>query len=959
MPMTFFRTSAARHAWRWPFALLAAAAAMAARGMCEQWLGDALPFVFALPVVFLVGVIAGNAAAAVATVACALWLLVPGLTPALSAENGWRAVVYFLPSALLLGFFGSRLRRAVDGPPATAPSRPASGLGWLWAAMLLGGVVPLLMLTAFAVNQYYKALADASLRVERAARISEEHALKVFETNIALINRTLDALADDSDATLLDREADLHQRLTRMAAQLPQLQGVFVIGANGRLIATNRAFPAPHQIDFSDRNFFAHHRAGGTQPYFSDLLTSRTTGEPFFDMSLRRTRADGSFGGTVSTSLSPAYFSNFYREIAGGLSTFGISLQRADGALLAGWPVAAPPVDHAASAAAAVKPPAGGLQATRTLGAYPLTVSARIDRSTALAPWYEQMLMLIALTFPSAAGLMYIGWLALQRTRHVLEVAEALRIETEGRKRIEASLRQSQKMEAVGQLTGGIAHDFNNLLQVVSANLHLIGRDMGANPRVAQRLVYANDAVRRGAKLASQLLAFGRRQPLDPKVIHVGKLALGMEDMLRRVLGESIKLEVVVSGSLWNTQADPGQVENAILNLALNARDAMGGTGKLTVEASNAVLDHGYTDQQADLLPGQYVMLAVSDTGTGMTADVAARAFEPFFTTKPPGSGTGLGLSMVYGFVKQSGGHAKIYCEPGEGTTIKLYLPRNQDAEDAPRSAAIATVTGGSESILVVEDDEAVRETAVEMLRALGYRVAHAANAQAALAIIHSGTHIDLLFTDVVMPGALRSTELVAQAREHLPGLAVLYTSGYTRNAMMHGGRLASGVDLLPKPYTADLLAERVRSALASRKPIAGFAPKETPMMQPALAVTEALRASILLVEDDDLIRASTAEIMRDLGYTVLESRSAEEALGMLANPAIGVLVADIGLPSLSGDVFAAEARCLRPTLKIIFATGIAQVRADPRDPAGPLVLHKPYDAAAIEAALRKALLPG
>ncbi len=376
-------------------------------------------------------------------------------------------------------------------------------------------------------------------------------------------------------------------------------------------------------------------------------------------------------------------------------------------------------------------------------------------------------------------------------------------------------LRQSQKMEAVGQLTGGVAHDFNNILQVISGNLHLLGRLAASDERMESRVASAQDAVRRGARLSSQLLAFSRRQPLAPRVLNAGRLVAGMEDMLRRALGEAIELEFVVSGSLWNTFADPTQIENAVLNLAINARDAMVGRGKLTVEVGNARLDDAYAGANPEVGEGQYVMLAVSDTGSGMPPEVVARAFEPFFTTKPVGSGTGLGLAMIYGFCKQSGGHVKAYSEVGHGTTMKMYLPRSQLREEALPSIDHAPVLGGTETILVAEDDDGVRATVVEILLELGYRVLQARDADSALSVVDSGAAIDLLFTDVVMPGTMKSTELARLARARLPRLAVLFTSGYTQNAIVHGGRLDEGVELLAKPYGRDDLARKLRKLLA------------------------------------------------------------------------------------------------------------------------------------------------
>ncbi len=375
-------------------------------------------------------------------------------------------------------------------------------------------------------------------------------------------------------------------------------------------------------------------------------------------------------------------------------------------------------------------------------------------------------------------------------------------------------LRQSQKMEAVGQLTGGVAHDFNNILQIISSNLHLLSRFSLGNDRMQERIASSEDAVRRGAKLSSQLLAFSRRQPLAPKVLNVGKLVAAMEDLLRRALGEAVEIELVVSGSLWNTLVDPTQIENAVLNLAINGRDAMQSRGKLTIEIGNAQLDDEYARQHVEVTPGQYVMLAVSDTGSGMTPEVAARAFEPFFSTKMVGAGTGLGLSMIYGFVKQSGGHVKIYSEVGVGTTLRMYLPRSMQREEILQPLAAEPAAGGEETILVAEDDDGVRATVVDILRELGYRVLEARDADSALNVVESGIGIDLLFTDVVMPGAIKSTELARRAQNRLPNLRVLFTSGYTQNAIVHGGRLDAGVELLVKPYKRDDLARKIRQVL-------------------------------------------------------------------------------------------------------------------------------------------------
>ncbi len=510
---------------------------------------------------------------------------------------------------------------------------------------------------------------------------------------------------------------------------------------------------------------------------------------------------------------------------------------------------------------------------------------------------------------------------ALQELNATLEQQVAER--TEQLRRNEEALRQSQKMEAVGKLTGGVAHDFNNLLQVISGNLQLLSRDVAGNERAEQRVRNALDGVSRGSRLAAQLLAFGRRQPLAPKPVNLGRLVRRLDDMLRRALGEAIEIEVIIGGGLWNTLIDAAQVENALLNLAINARDAMSGLGRLTIEAGNAWLDDEYAARHVDVSPGQYVMLAVTDTGCGMPPEVVEQAFEPFFTTKPEGQGTGLGLSQVYGFVKQSGGHVKIYSELGHGTTVRVYLPRTQEEEDRATEVEPGAVVGGNETILVVEDDESVRVTVVDTLVDLGYRVLKAKDAQSALAIIESGAAIDLLFTDVVMPGRLRSTELARKTRERLSNVAVLFTSGYTENAIVHGGRLDAGINLLSKPYTREELARKIRDVLrASRQPEEPARPDVHDDLQepPAAAKPRGLR--VLLVEDDHLIRMSTAALLENLGHAVLDAGDAATALGLLATHPVDVLLTDVNLPGLSGSELAAEACRRDPSLRVIFASG-------------------------------------
>ncbi len=419
---------------------------------------------------------------------------------------------------------------------------------------------------------------------------------------------------------------------------------------------------------------------------------------------------------------------------------------------------------------------------------------------------------------------------ALVQVRNFTETLDAavrsrtreLDAENEARKKAEAQVRQMQKMEAVGQLTGGIAHDFNNTLAVIISGNELVKRRIGRGEDARKLIEGISEAAHRAAALTHRLLAFSRQLPLAPETVDANRLIGGMSDMLRRSLGETTQLEVVLAGGLWKTHADIAQLESSILNLAINARDAMSDGGRLTIETQNTHLDDEYARANVDLSAGQYVLIALTDTGTGMPPDVVEKALDPFFTTKPVGKGTGLGLSQVYGFVKQSKGHLKLYSELGKGTTVKIYLPRLYGAVDevpAPDRQALPLGTR-EEIILVVEDDARIREVAVEALRELGYSVVHASSAAAALKILRNRDDIGLMFTDIVMP-EMNGRMLAEEAQKLHSKLRVLFTTGYTRNAVVHNGVLDPGVNFLAKPYTLDQLARKVREVLSNRDDVA------------------------------------------------------------------------------------------------------------------------------------------
>ncbi|MGL4397466.1 MAG: CHASE3 domain-containing protein [Hyphomicrobium sp.] len=449
--------------------------------------------------------------------------------------------------------------------------------------------------------------------------------------------------------------------------------------------------------------------------------------------------------------------------------------------------------------------------------------NALIDKRLASSRAYMQAAIGGAIAAAILSLTVLAGWILSTRRagRQLLATNRELVRAIADREAGEAKVRQMQKTEAIGQLTGGIAHDFNNMLSVVIGALGLAQKRLAKGDANIQTFIDgAMDGATRAATLTKRLLAFSRQQPLAPQPIAANALLSGMSDLIVRALGETIETETVLAGGLWTLHADPPQLENAILNLCVNARDAMPDGGKLTIETSNAYLDDAYAAAHGEVTAGQFVMVAVSDTGTGMTPDIIARAFDPFFSTKEMGKGTGLGLSQVHGFVKQSGGHIKIYSEPGNGTTVKMYFPRfiaSGAAAETSQGRPAPRIPPGSRDqlILVVEDDPRVRETSVAMLRDLGYSTIHADGATAALRELDANAGIVLMFTDIVMPET-NGRKLAEEAWKRRPDLRVLFTTGFTRNAVVHNGVLDAGVQLLQKPFTMNELALKIRAVLDS-----------------------------------------------------------------------------------------------------------------------------------------------
>src|SRR5579883_253433 len=509
------------------------------------------------------------------------------------------------------------------------------------------------------------------------------------------------------------------------------------------------------------------------------------------------------------------------------------------------------------------------------------------------------------------------------------------------RKAIEERLRHAAKMEAVGRLTAGIAHDFNNLLTVVLGNLDH-ARRLNQDATLHALLGNAARGAARAAELTERLLSFARRKPLEPKALNVNALVSAMSDLLRRTLGERVAIRVGLGADLWQVEADPAELEAAIVNLAVNARDAMPAGGEVTIETANIELDAAYASREAEVRPGPYVLISVADTGIGMSREALGQVFEPFFTTKADGRGTGLGLSQVYGFVKQSGGHVKLYSEPGIGTTAKIYLPK-ADAQGAaaqqsapPTSDSQIPVSRSGETILVVEDDEDVRKYAASCLRQLNYAVLEAADVPSAIRILESNSEIRLLFSDFGLPGGMDGRDLANRARQIRDGVKVLITTAYPGGALVREGRLDRGVELLAKPFTFASLARRVRDLLDRQEP---SSPR------------------VLVVDDEALLRMVLIDSLVEEGFVAEEAANFEEAACKTRGfgDRLAAAIIDIGLPDRPGDELVSEIRALRPDLPIILATGYADEDLRRRFAADAQVeiLAKPFDPRSLVAKLR------
>ena len=695
-------------------------------------------------------------------------------------------------------------------------------LRWMLVSAVL---VPAALFAYLAISTYRTSFTLADERIERSLDVVDEQVAKVFQSlNVTFAG--IEAIIRDRSDEDIRNSHELHRQLKKMALALSAVNEIWIMDRDGRPLATSFSNPLPPNLDLSDRDYFRAHLGADVGTYVGRVLVPRVENARFFAVSRKRLDPDGGFAGIVMISVRPGDFRDFYERMA-SVKGSNYAMIRADGVVLARYP-APVALDVKLDAGSGfmqsiARNPNGGYYTTvsqvdgsysrfavRKLDGLPLYVSAGIRVDAIRQEWLDFLTSHLLFGLPATALLVALAWLTLMRTKD-------LHREAARRAAAEETLRQSQKMEAIGQLTGGIAHDFNNLLTVIIGNLDIALRKC-ADAALERPLRNALMGGQRAAQLTQKLLAFSRRQPLSPRPVDANRLIAGMSDLLRRSLGEKIDIETVSGAGLWRIEVDAAELEAAILNLAINARDAMPDGGKLTIETTNAHLDEDYARTLDGVKAGQYVLISVTDSGEGMTPDVIEHAFEPFFTTKKEGQGTGLGLSQVYGFVRQSGGHLKIYSERGHGSTVKIYLPRRERSDVENEAPTQPRANGGAgEAILVVEDDEGVRSYTGEILDELGYRVLVAPDARDALRFIEQPErHIDLLLTDMIMPG-LNGRQLADAARAIRPGLPVLFMTGYSRNAIVHQGRLDSGLFLIQKPFGRDALAAKVREVLDAR----------------------------------------------------------------------------------------------------------------------------------------------
>jgi two-component system, NtrC family, sensor kinase len=694
-------------------------------------------------------------------------------------------------------------------------------LRWMMAASL---ALPIALFAFASAVSWISTHDTADRQIERTLDVAHEHALKVFETIDRSLSEINEIIRGIPDVGIKSREQTLHLRLKQLADSLPQLKSAWIFDAQGRALVNSLVLPAP-EIDFSDRDYFKSHIDKDIGTFIGNALTPRAPyqGAAFFGVSRRRQTDDGSFAGVIQASVLPEYFENFYARIGHDPGSF-FALGLADGAVLARFPVAEREVRidrngpvgqklvaNPKAGLVTVTSPTDGIERRlgyQRLAEYPVYVSAGLETSAIRARWLATMGSYLIFGLPATALLFLILSLALRRTQ---------RLYLESAKRLEAeeALKHGQRLEALGQLTGGVAHDFNNLLTVIRASADLLRRPHLPEERRQRYIDAISDTVSRAAKLTAQLLAFARRQTLKPEVFDVGTCVQTLSEMIGTLTGSPIEIVTRVPDQPCFINADAGQFETALINMAVNARDAMGGEGRLTI-AVRAVADLPGPAPHPES-PHGYVAVSVDDTGIGIPQERFGRIFEPFFTTKEVGQGTGLGLSQVFGFAKQSGGEVMVASEVGKGSSFTLYLPRVLSGELPQKMAAddAPPVDGHGMSVLVVEDNIEVGAFATDALTELGYVPTLVGSAMDALAELNRNPgRYDVVFSDVVMPG-MTGIDLAKEIHRRHVDLPVVLTSGYSQMLSQNG---SYGFELLQKPYSIEQLARALHKAGGWRK---------------------------------------------------------------------------------------------------------------------------------------------
>jgi signal transduction histidine kinase/ActR/RegA family two-component response regulator len=693
-------------------------------------------------------------------------------------------------------------------------------LQWMMAASL---ALPLALFVVASAVSWVSTNQTADREIERTLDVAHEHALKVFETIDRSLSEITEIIRGIPDQGIVSREQRLHERLKAVVVSLPQVKSTWIFDASGHALVNSLVVPAP-EIDFSDRDYYKAHVAGDIGTYIGEALKPRPPyqGAPFFGVSRSRPSEDGSFAGVIHASVFPEYFENYYARIGREPGSF-FALGRADGAVLARFPTTDSEVrlEHGASIwkLIAANPATGLVTVTsqadgierrlgyRRLAEYPIYVSAGLETSAIRDRWYSTMSQHLIFGAPATALLLSLLALALRRTR-TLYVEAAKRLEAE------EALRHGQRLEALGQLTGGVAHDFNNLLTVIRASVDLLRRPDLPEPRRQRYIEAISDTVTRAARLTGQLLAFARRQTLKPEVFDVGRSVQMLSEMIRTLIGSRIEIVTLGPDEPCFVNADASQFETAIINMAVNARDAMDGQGRLTIAVGMAASLPNAAPLSQN--PYGYVAVAVADTGTGIPPDQIGRIFEPFFTTKQVGQGTGLGLSQVFGFARQSGGEVVVASDGGVGSTFTLYLPRSAGGRTSPQMPATdsAAIAGSGMSVLVVEDNADVGKFTTDALTELGYTARLVGTATHALEELAAGAdRFDIVFTDVVMPG-MTGIELAQEIRRRHAGLPVVLASGFSHVLSEQGSH---GFELLQKPYSIEQLSGVLHRVVGAR----------------------------------------------------------------------------------------------------------------------------------------------